>query len=387
MGNATIEFVDLAAQRRRLGDGIDRAIARVIEHGRFVLGPEVRELEERLQNHSGARYCISCGNGTDALELALAALDIGPGDAVIVPAFTFVATAEVVARSGATPIFADVDAVTFNMRPDSAAMAIHAARELGLRARCIIPVDLFGQPADYSAINRLAEMHGLTVVADAAQSFGATWRGRKVGSLADITITSFYPSKPLGCYGDGGAIFTDDAALAEVLYSLRHHGQTGPGGAAMRIGRNSRLDTVQAAILIEKLSIFEDEIAARNAVAERYSTNLPSAIITPTVDPENRSVWAQYTLQVPGARDDIAAFCKSAGVPIAIHYSTPLHRLPPYQRFPTASPQLTGADALSTCVLSLPMHAYLDERTQDRVIAAVCRAVDTHLPQSSRDIA
>jgi len=379
MDKTAIQFIDLLAQRRRLGPRIDRAVARVLDHGRFVLGPEVNELEERLQAFSGARHCITCANGTDALELALSAMQIGPGDAVVVPAFSYVATAEAVVRVGATPVFADVDAETFNLCPESAEAAIRAAKDLGLSVRCIMPVDLFGQPADYAAIHRLAETYDLKVLADAAQSFGATWRGRKVGSLADVTTTSFYPAKPLGCYGDGGAIFTNDATLASLLRSLRCHGQSGSGFA--HVGRNSRLDTIQAAVLIEKLSAFEGEIEARNVAAGRYAEGLPAGVIAPKIAAESESVWAQYTVKVPGGRDDLAAACRAAGVPIAIHYTTPLHRLPPYRAFPTAAPQLNTADALSRDVLSLPMHADLDERTQNRVIDAVREAVAAHAPK------
>ncbi len=377
MSHSTIEFIDLAAQRKRLGPQIEQAIARVLDHGRFVLGPEVGELEARLQTFSGARHCVTCANGTDALELGLAALGVGPGDAVIVPAFTYLATAEAVVRLGATPVFADVDQTSFNMCGDSAEAAIGVAKGLGLNVRCIIPVDLFGQPADYDMIGRLAEKHGLKVLADAAQSFGASWRGRKVGSLADVTITSFYPSKPLGCYGDGGAVFTDDPEIASLLRSLRNHGPADSGAIGERIGRNSRLDTIQAAILLEKLSIFESEIEARNTVARRYAERLPRSVVAPTVHQENLSVWAQYTLKVPGDRNAIAAACRASGTPIAVHYTAPLHWLPTYKRFPTATPRLAGAEQLSTCVMSLPMHGYLDEATQDRVIDAVRRAVDS----------
>jgi dTDP-4-amino-4,6-dideoxygalactose transaminase len=375
MDKPVIQFIDLSAQRRRLGARIERAIARVLAHGRFILGPEVNELEERLQAFSGARHCITCANGTDALELALSAMQIGPGDAVIVPAFSFVATVEAVARVGATPVFADVDAETFNLCPESAETAIRAAKALGLSVRCVMPVDLFGQPADYDAIQGLAETHGLSVLADAAQSFGATWRGRRVGALAEVTTTSFYPAKPLGCYGDGGAIFTDDAALAAMLRALRCHGQVVPGGAFARIGRNSRLDTIQAAVLIEKLSAFEEEIASRNIAARRYAERLPAGVIAPKVAAGALSVWAQYTVKVLSDRDGVAASCRASGVPIAIHYATPLHRAPAYRHFPTAAPELKTADALSNAVLSLPMHADLDEATQERVIEAMRGAV------------
>ncbi len=375
MDKPAIDFIDLAAQRRRLGPRIDRAIARVLEHGRFILGPEVVELEDRLQAFSGARHCITCANGTDAIELALSAMNIGPGDAVVVPAFSYVATVEAVARVGATAVFADVDAQSFNLCPESTETAIRAAKDLGLSVRCIMPVDLFGQPADYSAIYRLAETHELKVLADAAQSFGATWRGRRVGSLADVTTTSFYPAKPLGCYGDGGAIFTNDAALASLLRSLRCHGQSGPSGAFEHVGRNSRLDTIQAAVLIEKLSAFEGEIEARNEAAKRYADRLPAPVVVPQIAAGNQSVWAQYTVKIPAGRDDVVASCRAAGVPIAVHYATPLHQVPAYRRLPRAAPQLKTAEALARDVLSLPMHSDLDEATQGRVVDAIREAV------------
>ena len=373
MSKTGIAFIDLSAQRRRLGARIDRAVARVLDHGRFILGPEVAELEERLQTFSGARHCITCANGTDAIELALSALQIGPGDAVVVPAFSYVATAEAVLRVGATPIFADVDIDTFNLCPRSTEAAIKVGKDLGLSVRCIMPVDLFGQPADYAALREIARVHDLKIVADAAQSFGARQAGQGVGSLADVTTTSFYPSKPLGCYGDGGAIFTDDAALNEILRSLRCHGQ-GSGGSFVRVGRNSRLDTIQAAVLLEKLSVFEDEIEMRGAAADRYATRLAAPILAPAVVAGNTSVWAQYTVRVPGARDDVVAACRDGGVPTAVHYATPLHRLAAYRHCP-AAPRLERAEALSREVLSLPMHADIDERTQDVVTGTMCRAV------------
>ena len=380
MSKTGIAFIDLSAQRRRLGARIDRAVARVLDHGRFILGPEVAELEERLQTFSGARHCITCANGTDAIELALSALNIGPGDGVVVPAFSYVATAEAVLRVGAVPIFADVDMGTFNLCPTSTEAAIKVGKDLGLTARCIMPVDLFGQPADYAAMREIARAHDLKIVADAAQSFGARQAGHGVGSLADITTTSFYPSKPLGCYGDGGAIFTDDAALTELLRSLRCHGQ-GSGGGFVRVGRNSRLDTVQAAVLIEKLSAFEDEIEMRSAVADRYAQRLAAPILAPEVVAGNTSVWAQYTVRVPDARDDVVAACRAGGVPIAVHYATPLHRLPPYRHCP-AAPRLERAEALSREVFSLPMHADLDERTQDIVIETMHRAISGRASKS-----
>jgi len=369
-----IEFIDLSAQRRRLGTQIDRAIARVLEHGRFVLGPEVRELEERLQAFSGARHCITCANGTDALELALTVMKVGPGDAVIVPAFSFVATAEAVARVGATPVFADVSTETFNICPESAESAIWTAKDLGLTVKCIMPVDLFGQPADYPAIRQLAAKHGLQILADAAQSFGATAQGRRVGALADITTTSFYPSKPLGCYGDGGAIFTDDTGIADHLRSLRGHGLV--SGSFVHVGRNSRLDTIQAAILLEKLAVFEEEIEIRDRVAGRYAKLLAPLVAVPKVADGLRSVWAQYTVKAAAGRDEMVAAIRAAGVPIAVHYVAPLHRLPAYRHFPAASSQLKRVEALSRSVFSLPMHADLGEAAQDQVVDAVHKAIE-----------
>jgi dTDP-4-amino-4,6-dideoxygalactose transaminase len=375
MTGKTLEFIDLAAQRRRLAGQIDRAIARVLEHGRFVLGPEVETLEARLQAFSGARHCITCANGTDALELAMTALEIGRGDAVIVPAFSYVATVEAVVSAGATPIFADVDTTSFNISPASIEAAIEVGKTLGLRVRCVMVVDLFGQPADYAAIRAIADAHGLFVMADAAQSFGARSPWGRVGTLADLTTTSFYPAKPLGCYGDGGAIFTDDPRLSELLRSLRNHGHAAQGAGFVRVGRNSRLDTMQAAILLEKLAVFEDEIVSRNEAARRYAARLPVSIVAPSIDPGKVSVWAQYTVKVARGRDGIVAAVRGAGVPIAIHYMTPLHHVPPYRACPRATPRLEGAESLSESVFSLPMHADLDIETQDRVVEALVQAV------------
>src|SRR5215813_13065059 len=268
---APIPFIDLAAQRRRLGSKVDEAIARVTAHCQFVMGPEVRALETELAKFSGARHAVSCASGTDALVLVLMAKGIGPGDAVICPAFTFCATAEVVALLGATPVFADVDAATFNIDPKSLERAIGTAKRLGLKVKMVIPVDLFGLPADYDAITAIGDAEGLFVLDDAAQGFGASYHGRPIGMLADATATSFFPAKPLGCYGDGGAIFTDDDDLAAMLRSLRAHGEGTNRYDNVRIGITGRLDTIQAAILIEKLKIFPDEIAARNRAAERYA--------------------------------------------------------------------------------------------------------------------
>ena len=371
-----IPFIDVAAQRRRLGGAVDEAIARVLAHCQFIQGPEVRALESELAAFCGARHAIATSSGTDALRLVLMAWGIGPGDAVICPAFTFCATAEVVALCGATPVMADVTAETFNLDPASCARAVATAKRLGLKPRAVIPVDLFGLPADHDAIASFAAAHGMQVLDDAAQAFGATYRARKLGTLATATATSFFPAKPLGCYGDGGAIFTDDDALAERLRSLRVHGEGADKYDAARIGITGRLDTIQAAILLEKLKIFPEEIVARNAVAQRYATGLAGVATVPRVGNESTSVWAQYTIRLaPGRRDTLAAALKDRGIPTAIYYAKPLHRQAAYRGFPVAEGGLPASEQLAEEVISLPMHAYLDQPVQDRIIAAVRQAL------------
>jgi dTDP-4-amino-4,6-dideoxygalactose transaminase len=371
-----IPFIDVAAQRRRLGDKIDHAVTRVLNHCQFILGPEVRELEQALAEFCGARHVVSCASGTDALALVLMAKGIEPGDAVICPSFTFCATAEMVVLLGATPVFADVDEATFNISPASVVRAIAAAKKAGLTPRMILPVDLFGLPAEYQAINAIAAEEKLFVLDDAAQGFGATIGNRKLGTLTDATTTSFFPAKPLGCYGDGGAVFTDDPEMAETLVSLRVHGQGRDKYDNVRIGLTARLDTIQAAVLIEKLKIFPDEIDARNRVAKRYAKALAGLVGVPQIPDGMTSVWAQYTIRIkPGTRDAFAAALKAEGVPTAIYYPKPLHRMQVYGGFPSAEGGLPVTDRLAEEVISLPMHAYLDEPTQDRIVAAVSRAV------------
>ena len=373
---APIPFIDVAAQRRRLGRRIDDAVARVLGHCQFILGPEVRELETALASFCGARHAVTCASGTDALLLVLMARGIGPGDAVICPSFTFCATAEVVALLGATPVFADVDAATFNIDPASAARAVTAARAMGLTPRMIIAVDLFGLPADLAAIEALARAENLFVLDDAAQGFGGEIGDRKIGVLADGTATSFFPAKPLGCYGDGGAVFTDDDAMRDLLVSLRVHGMGSDRYDNVRIGLTARLDTIQAAVLIEKLKIFPEEIAARNRIAGRYGDELGDVVTVPTVPAGLTSVWAQYTIRVkPGTRDGFAAALKAEGVPTAVYYPTPLHRQQAYRQFPSDPSGLPVTEVLGPEVISLPMHAYLEDAAQERVIAAVRRAV------------
>jgi dTDP-4-amino-4,6-dideoxygalactose transaminase len=371
-----IPFIDVAAQRRRLGGAIDAAISRVLAHCQFIQGPEVRALEAELAAFCGARHAIACSSGTDALRLVLMAWGVGPGDAVICPAFTFCATAEVVALCGATPVMADVRTETFNLDPASCARAVTTAKALGLKPRAIIPVDLFGLPVEHDDIAAVAAAHGLLVLDDAAQAFGAVYKGRKLGTLAPATATSFFPAKPLGCYGDGGAVFTDDDALAARLRSLRVHGEGADKYDAAAIGLTGRLDTIQAAILLEKLKIFPDEILARGRVAARYAAGLADVATVPRVGNESNSVWAQYTIRLaPGRRDALAAALKAQGIPTGIYYAKPLHRQAAYRHFPVAAGGLSASERLAEEVISLPMHAYLEQPVQDRIIAAVRRAL------------
>jgi dTDP-4-amino-4,6-dideoxygalactose transaminase len=372
-----VPFIDIAAQRRRLGKSIDEAVARVLNHCQFINGPEVTELEAALAEFSGAKHVVSCASGTDALLMVLMARGVGRGDAVFCPSFTFCATGEAVALTGATPVFVDVDEATFNIDAASLKRGIASAKRLGLKPVAVIPVDLFGQSADHDAIAAIAAEEGLFVLDDAAQAFGASYKGRRLGTLGLATATSFFPAKPLGCFGDGGAIFTDDAELASALRSIRVHGQGADKYDNVRLGLTARLDTMQAAILIEKLKIFEDEIAARNEVAERYAQGLGNVVRVPRLASGCTSVWAQYTIRLPEGcdRDGFAAALKAQGVPTAIYYPKSMHQQTAYRDFPVADGGLPACERLSNDVISLPMHAYLDEPTQERVIKAVRGAI------------
>jgi dTDP-4-amino-4,6-dideoxygalactose transaminase len=371
-----IPFIDVAAQRRRLGPTIDQAVARVLSHCQFILGPEVGELEAKLAQFCGVRHAISCSSGTDALSLVLMAKGIGAGDAVFCPSFTFAATPEVVAHAGATPVFVDVEEATFNLDPVSLERAIASANKLGLKPKAILPVDLFGLPADHDSIAEIAESENLFVLDDAAQAFGASYKGRRLGTFGDAAATSFFPAKPFGCYGDGGAVLTDDDGLAELIKGLRVHGQMPGKSEFSRIGMTGRLDTIQAAVLIEKLKIFPDEIEARARVATRYSEALADVAIVPRVPAGYTSVWAQYTLRLaPGRRDGLGQALKAEGIPTAIYYAKPPHRHEAYRRYPVAAGGLPVTERLAEEVISLPMHAYLDEPTQDRIIEAVKRVL------------
>ena len=375
-----IEFIDLKTQQARIKGEIDAAIARVLAHGQYILGPEVAELEEKLQQYTGAKHCITVANGTDALQIAQMALGIGPGDEVITPGFNYIATAETAALLGAKPVYVDVCPRTYNLDPALLEAAITPA------TRAIIPVSLYGQCADYDAINAIAAKHDITVIEDAAQSFGATYKGRKSCNLTTISCTSFFPSKPLGCYGDGGAIFTSDDELAKVMRQIARHGQD-RRYHHIRVGVNSRLDTLQAAILLPKLAILDEEIAQRQQVAGRYTQLISSlqevdpvsslrsaeggaAIQLPHVEPHNQSAWAQYTIQVAG-REQVQERLKAAGIPTAVHYPIPLNKQPAVA---DAHAHLPVGDAVAQKVTSLPMHPGLDAATQGRIAAALQKA-------------
>jgi UDP-2-acetamido-2-deoxy-ribo-hexuluronate aminotransferase len=362
-----IPFVDLKAQHALLRDEIDRRMRAVLEHGQYILGPEVRELEEALAQRTGARHCITVASGTEALLISLMALGVGPGDEVITTPFTFVATAEVIVLVGATPVFVDVDPETCNLD----ARLVEAA--ITERTRAILPVSLYGQPADAEEIDAIAARHGLPVVEDAAQSFGATYRGRASGNLSTIGCTSFFPSKPLGCYGDGGAIFTSDDALAEAMREIRVHGQSRRSHHT-RIGVGGRMDTLQCAVVLAKLGRFDAELAARRRVAARYDAAFDEAgIPRAKVLPDRESAHAQYAIFVD-ERDRVRARLEGEGIPTAVHYPVPLHHQPAYRERCKAGP-LPHAEAAAARVLNLPIHPYLEEETQAKVIDAVKRAV------------
>ena len=366
---SAMEFVDLGAQYRRLKARIDARMQAVLEHGRFILGPEVRELEKQLAARIGARHCIGCASGTDALLLALMAAGVGRDDEVITTPFTFFATGEMITLLGAQPVFVDIDPVTYNLD----AARIEAA--ITQRTRAIMPVSLYGQPAEMDAINEIAAEHKLAVIEDAAQSFGALYKGRASGNLSTIGCTSFFPSKPLGCYGDGGACFTSDDGLAEVMLELRNHGQEARYRHT-RIGINGRLDTLQAAILLAKLEVFDEELAARDAAARQYTALLGDAVQTPQVLPDRTSAWAQYTIEVED-RPVIEAALSAAGIPTAVHYPMALHRQPVYAKMGLGNGSFPHAERAAERVLSLPMHPYLRPEEIERVAEAVRTAACT----------
>ena len=376
-GQEPIRFVDLVAQQARIRDAVDRRIKAVLDHGQYIMGPEIGELEAALAGHCGAKHAIACSSGTDALAMVLMAKELKPHQVMFCPAFTFVATAEVVAWLGAKIWFVDVDPVTFTMDPASLETAIAEARAAGHQPAGIIPVDLFGHPAPYDGIAAIAEREGLWILADAAQSYGARYHNRRAGTLGETTATSFFPAKPLGCYGDGGAIFTDNDELADTLRSILFHGKGESQYDNIRIGMTGRLDTIQAAVLLEKLAIFDDEIEARNRVAASYARLLEGTVTTPKVSDGCLSVWAQYTVKLPEGADraGIQARMKDEGVPSAVYYIKPLHRQAAYAHHGVSGGALPVTDALSECVMSLPMHPYLDEATIERIAEVLKKAV------------
>ena len=359
----TIQLHNLKAQYARLKDPIDARIQKVLDHGQYIMGPEVAELEAALAGFVGVKHCVGVCDGTTAMMIAMMALGIRAGDEVITTPFTFIATGEMIALMGAKPVFVDIDPVTYNLDPALIEGAITP------RTRAILPVSLYGQCADMDAINAVAARHKLPVIEDGAQSFGATYKGRRSCGLSTIGTTSFFPTKPLGCYGDGGACFTDDDALATTMAQIRVHGQSKRYHHPI-IGMNGRLDTLQAAILLAKLPTLEQELAARTRIGARYSQKLAGAVTTPTIAPHNTSVFAQYTIQVEN-REQVQAKLKEQGIPTAVHYPVPLNLQPAFASLGLGPGTFPKSDAAARRVMSLPMDAFLDEATQDRIVAAV----------------
>lgn len=380
----SIAFIDLQAQRARIGNSMTAAILAAVEGGAYIMGPQVGEFERRLSAFSGAAHTLSCANGTDALVLPLLAWGIKRGDAVFCPSFTFAATAEIIPWLDATPVFVDILPDTYNMNPDGLEAAIEEVQRQGkLTPKAVIAVDLFGQPADYPRIAAISRKHGLKLIADSAQGFGGTLRGKHPIAWVDAVTTSFFPAKPLGCYGDGGGVQTNDAVLWDIMDSLRVHGKASkldvqqrkfehdPKYLNLRVGMNSRLDTIQAAILIEKLAVFAEEIELRQQVARRYEEGLKGVVAaTPQVIDGGVSVWAQYTIEVPD-RTGLAAHLKANDVPSAVYYPVPMHKQAAYDRFPVGPGGLPVSEAKAERVISLPMHPYLDAATQSRIIDVI----------------
>lgn len=372
---SSIQFCDLQAQYRRIQTAVDARIQKVLTHGQYIMGPEIAELERDLARFAGAQHAVSVSSGTDALLIALMAKGIGNGDAVFVPAFTFTATAEVVLMAGAVPVFVDVQEGTFNIDPHDLLEKIRQVKSAGrLLPKAVIAVDLFGLPADYSRLSGIAAGHELLLLADAAQSFGATLGDRRVGALTEITATSFFPAKPLGCYGDGGALFTDSAETASLFDSIRQHGKGTQKYEIVRTGVNGRLDTLQAAILLEKLRIFPGELGARESLACFYDAQLDGKVTLPPRVSGMRSAWAQYTICVD-RRDEVAARLKAEGVPTAVYYPRPLHLQPAYSRFGAGAGSLPVSERLCRTVLSLPMHPYMEKETAETICRAVRQAL------------
>jgi UDP-2-acetamido-2-deoxy-ribo-hexuluronate aminotransferase len=377
MTQKRMDFIDLKSQQQLISARLAESIQRVLAHGQYIMGPEVQELEARLAAYVGVKHAISCSSGTDALLMSLMAYGAGPGDAIFTTPFTFIATAEVIQLLGATPVFVEIDPNTFNLDPEALAEAVGTLGKspgtAHLKPKGIIPVDLFGQPADYDRIHAVAHEHGLFVLEDAAQSFGATYKGRRAGALSEVAATSFFPAKPLGCYGDGGAVFTDDDDLAEILSSIRVHGQGKLKYEHVRIGLTGRLDTLQAAILLAKLEIFDQEVTARQRVAQRYSEALHPLVEVPFVDPACTSVWAQYSV-LSESRALLQQKLQAAQIPTAIYYPLPLHLQKAFAHLGYKPGDFPVSESASRRIFSLPMHPYLGQADQDRIIQVLSQA-------------
>ena len=365
-----MDFIDLKKQQSKIRDKINKRIKSVLDHGKYIMGPEVFELEEKLSEYVNMKYCISCSSGTDALLIPLMAYGIGPGDAVITTPFTYIATAEVISLLGAEPIFVDIYEATYNLNPDGIEDAIKYAENKGLNTKAIIPVDLFGLPARYRLINKIAKKYNLIIIEDAAQGFGGEIREEKAGSFGDVACTSFFPAKPLGCYGDGGAIFTNDEELAYKMRSIRIHGSGSDKYENIRIGINGRIDTIQAAILLEKLSIFNDELILRNKIANHYSNNITSNFIKPFIPKGYLSSWAQYSLLASSEldRNEIISILSNANIPSMIYYKLPLHLQAVFMKLGYSIGDFPISEKTSRQILSIPMHPYLDNDKQNRII-------------------
>lgn len=368
--SAPTQFIDLGAQQIQIRRKLDEAVQKVMDHGQYIMGPEVKEFESSLEKFTGAKHALTCANGTDAISIVLMSWDINPGDVVFVPSFTYIASAEAPAQLGAIPFFVDVNEHTFNMDPLSLKQAIIDCKKLNLNPKVVMPVDLFGQPSDIDEISKIANENGLKVLIDGAQSFGGISNDRRVGSMGDATTTSFFPAKPLGCYGDGGAIFTNNSDDASKINSIRLHGKGSHKYENIRVGMNSRLDTIQAAILIEKLKIFPEELNAREIVAFNYSKHLKNQIKIPLCKDNLKSAWAQYTIFIKN-RDELQEYLKENNIPSVIYYPIPLSMQPGYDHYPSVSSGLEISSKLASGVLSLPMHPYLDESKVQKISSLI----------------
>tara|TARA_Y100001936_G_C16087855_1_gene683205 strand:+ start:1042 stop:2160 length:1119 start_codon:yes stop_codon:yes gene_type:complete len=368
-----MQFIDLKSQQRKIRENIDIRLKKILDHGKYIMGPEVYELEEKLADYVGVKHCISCSSGTDALLIPLLAANIGPGDAVLTTPFTYIATAEVIALVGATPVFCDIYDKTFNINPERLSNALELAYLKNLKPKAIMPVDLFGLPARYRLIEKFAKENDLIIIEDAAQGFGGKINEKRAGSFGYVAGTSFFPAKPLGCYGDGGAIFTNNEELATKMKSIRVHGGGKDKYENVRIGINGRLDTIQAAVLLEKIEIFDKELISRNHVAKYYTQNINKMFIHPHVPHKYLSSWAQYSILIPDhiARENVIKKLDDRGIPSMVYYKLPVHIQEGYKKFEYKIGDFPVSEKISEGILSLPMHPYLSEDTQNEVLSAL----------------